>query len=224
MKLLIYGYGPAADVALAESKLQNPFLEFQGFLVDDDFVVSKKNLEYPVHKFSNSKKIIKESKTFVAAGYKKLNKNRQRMVAKIINVGGRLISITPKIPQNYKTRIGKNCLILRGCSIQPFVKIGDNVFVWSNAALCHHVEIGSHVWITAGAVLAGNSKIGSNIFIGANATVANNVSIGNNCFIGANAFVNSDLPCNSVVIQPGSSISKIKASTFVDFLDKNIKY
>lgn len=220
----IFGLGAAAEVCASQVQVLFGDLAFRGFCVDDNYFLSDTHLGRPVIKYSELLNIRDGATIFVALGYKNLNIDRQKVFNKIVLDGFKVTSLTSKFNHFEKISYGKNCLILQGASIQPYVNIGDNVFIWSGATICHHCNLGSHIWITAGATVSGNTFIGDNTFIGANASIVAGIKVGKNCFIGAGVLVDRSLPDNTVIIKKGDAIANISSSNFIKFLDKNRNY
>jgi len=220
----IFGLGAAAEVSASQVQVIYGDSAFCGYCVDDEYFVSDTHLGRRVTRYSELAPNRGSTAIFSALGYKNLNTDRQKILNKIVLDGFGVISLASKFNLFEKINYGKNCLILQGASIQPYVTMGDNVFVWSGATVCHHCNLGSHIWITAGATISGNTCIGDNVFIGANATIVAGIKIGNNCFIGAGVLVDRSLPDNSVIIKKGDAIASISSSNFIKFLDKNRNY
>ncbi|MCE7530643.1 acetyltransferase [Polynucleobacter sp. IMCC 29146] len=220
----IFGLGAAAEVSASQVESIYGELAFRGFCVDDEYFLSDIHLGKPVIRYSELLKNRDSATIFTALGYKNLNIDREKVFKRIVFDGFRVTSLTYEFNKFEKISYGKNCLILRGSSIQPCVTIGDNVFIWSGATVCHHCILGNHIWITAGATISGNTCIGDNVFIGANASIVAGIKIGNNCFIGAGVLVDRSLPDNTVVIKKGDPIASISSASFIKFLDRNRSY
>ena len=93
------------------------------------------------------------------------------------NIGGGLQMIHPhNITVNSKATIGKNCVLLKGCTIG-------------------NVKSGKHL---------GAPVIGNDFYCGLNSTVVGGIKIGDDVLVAANTYVNFDVPSHSIVIgSPG---------------------
>jgi acetyltransferase-like isoleucine patch superfamily enzyme len=104
-------------------------------------------------------------------------------------------------------KLGQNCFVGEGSTIQPFVEIEDNCILFA-ANIGHHSKIGKNVLVSA-MTLGGNVEIGDNCFLGMNSTVAQNVKIGENNIIGMGCTISKDTEPNSVYSSKGTSKRKI---------------
>ncbi len=89
-------------------------------------------------------------------------------------------------------RLGWNCFIYDGATVEPFVTIGDDVIVRSGAHLSHHVSIGDHAFIAARACVGGGATVGNGCFVGLNATIRDGVNVAEGCLVAAGAVVTAD--------------------------------
>jgi len=122
---------------------------------------------------------------FVAVGYSKLNRVRERFFGEMKAKGYRLLTyICSKATHWPDLKIGENCFIFEDNTLQPFVSIGENTMLWSGNHIGHHSSIGPHCFISSHVVVSGHCKVGSHCFIGVNATISEAVSIGDRNLIG----------------------------------------
>ena len=106
-------------------------------------------------------------------------------------------------------KLGKNCFIGEGSTIQPFVEIGDNCILFA-ANIGHHSRIGNNVLLSS-MTLGGNVEVGNNCFLGMNSTVAQNVKVGKNTIIGMGCSISQDTSHHSVYSAKGTSKRKISS-------------
>jgi UDP-3-O-[3-hydroxymyristoyl] glucosamine N-acyltransferase len=84
----------------------------------------------------------------------------------------------------HNVKVGENCLVLEGNTLQAFVTVGDNVFLWSGNHIGHRSTIEDHVFVTSQVVVSGFCRIGAYSFLGVNSAIGNNVSIAPDNYIG----------------------------------------
>lgn len=219
-KLLVFGVGPSADVA-AELFRRSEQYEFVGFVLDRQFLNATHHGGFPIFAYEDIRNSFgpESYEIFVSVGYRRLNRLRAEVCARVQNDGyvlPTLIQDRGAMPESLK--VGSNCLIMAGASIHPAVSIGDNVFIWAGATVCHHTRLGSHGWITAGATISGNCTVGDSFFIGANATLVNDLSVGSECFVGAGALVSRNLDDKSVVVRAGDDLFGLSSDQFLELV------
>ena len=190
-ELVIVGAGSYADLAqyYFESSGQYRVLAFS---VTDEYLASDTYKEKPLVSLSNIKDLYPPSRCeiFVAIGYKKLNKERERLFNEVKNHGYECPSyISPQATVLSNENIGENCLILEDNTIQPFSTIGDNVVMWSGNHLGHHSVVENSVFISSHVVVSGNCRISERCFLGVNSTIRDGVVIGHDSMIGAGSLI-----------------------------------
>jgi len=132
-------------------------------------------------------------KMYIAVAQSKLNKVRARIFKEAKLLGYTLASYAyPGLKIWSNVKIGENCFIFDGCSINPFVEIGDNVIIWQSCVVGHHSKIGNHVFMAGPSTVASNVTVGEYSFIGINATIREGISIGEECLIGAGSLIMRD--------------------------------
>lgn len=160
--------------------------KFEGLEVIDLNQISTK---YPPNEFD----------AFIAVGYKKMNKIREKLYNKVKEKGYFLPNyISPKCSFLTHEDIGDNNLILEDNTIQPYVKIGSNNVLWSGNHIGHDVEIGNNNFITSQVVVSGFTKIENNVFIGVNSTINDNLRISSETLIGSGSVISKDTAKSSV--------------------------
>lgn len=132
----------------------------------------------------------KSSKGIMQKFYKRiLEKIKRRTAIEIplsVQIGDGIQMIHPYgITINSKAKLGKNCVLLKGCTIGN-QKRGKNM---------------------------GAPTIGNDFYLGLNSSVVGGITIGDDVLIAPNTYVNFDVPSHSIVIgSPGVIHSKINAT------------
>lgn len=143
---------------------------------------------------------------FVAVGYSEMNKVREDLCNRVIELGYELATyVSPRCTLLSEEPIGYNCLILEDNTIQPGAKIGNNVTLWSGNHIGHDSIVGNNCFITSHVVISGFTKINNNSFIGVNATLRDGINIGAFSLIGAGSVVMGDTDSYSVILPPKST-------------------
>lgn len=221
MNIVIFGADVMADFVYA-SLTDDATFEHQivGFTVDKEYLHSTKKFGLPVVPFETveSDFLPEEHMMIVAVGYTDLNSIRAHKCLMAKQKGYKLFShvcagtILPS-----SVRLGENCFIADGVSLQPFVSIGDNSFVFGGAAIGHHAKIGCNCWITSGTVVGGNAAVGDNAFLGLNSTIVDGVTIGRENFVGAGAVVNRCTGDGETYLSPAAVKHRLTSKQFVEF-------
>ena len=209
-KLIIFGTGELASIALDSFNLQDKF-KIECFTADKKFIKKNSFRNLPVVPFEDIEKNCNSSdyEMHVALSYKELNKIREKKYLEAKNKGYSLASFISKDTHISKNTIfGENCFILENQTIQDGVEIGDNVVIWSSNHIGHGTKIGKSTYISSQVVISGNCKIGERCFFGVNSAVADFVNIENDCFITMGSNVSSDLKQGSTTITTNSKVLK----------------
>ena len=142
-----------------------------------------------------------------------MGRKRQDVYERLKNMGCNFYTFISKRAKLYnKTKIGENCLILDGNTIQPYVEIGNNVTLWSNNHIGHHSIIGDHCTITSQVTVSGNCKFGQNCFLGVSSATRDGCSLGEYSFIGMGAMIANNTEPYSVWTAIASEMRKAKSS------------
>ena len=185
--LIIVGTGPQAQIA------RDYFVELSGydvlgFACHSEFKESDEIYGLPLIAIEDLPP--DETETFVAIGYKNMNKMRQSVYEEIKSLGFRLASfIHPRATISATAEFGDNVFVFEENTIQPYVKIGNNTVLWSGNHIGHHSSIGNHCFISSHVVVSGSCKIGNNVFVGVNATFHDSLEIADECLIGAGTLI-----------------------------------
>jgi len=108
--------------------------------------------------------------------------------------------------------IGKNCIIMEGNTIQPFVKIGNNVTIFPGSNFGHHAVIEDHVFIAGMSAISGHTVTGEGSFISIGTVLRNGITLGKRAFIGVGAVVTNDVNDEEVYTSEPAKLRRIKST------------
>lgn len=220
MNLIIFGTGEQAELAHFYFKKAGHKIDFhcldQKHISDTHFkatpIISRAELI--------GQNFFKSHKMHVAVGFSRLNTTRESIYVSLKSSGFSFESYVSQNANIFTQKIGENCFILEGNTIQPYSRIGNNVTIWSGNHIGHHSKIGDNVFIASHAVIAGSCNIGQNTFIGVNATIGDNVNVGMKNFVGANALILADTEDNQVFAVKATPPRKVRSSRFLKLSDE----
>ena len=205
-KLIIIGTGLFAEVVCSYFEELGNY-EVLGFACHESHKTSNRiygrtllSIE-KLHEFYKSSDV----DVFVAIGYRKMNKARQRVYLEMKERGYHCANfVHPGVRISNSTTIGDNVFIFENNTIQPFTKIGNNTVIWSGNHVGHHSTIGNHCFISSHVVISGSCLIGDNVFIGVNATLHDGITIANECLIGAASLITKNTKSKEVYVTKGT--------------------
>ena len=198
--LFIYGSGTLSEIAHYYFESDSPY-NVLGFIDQEEIAEHKKELfSKPIFKWQDfcDEFDSRQVDVFVAIGYRKTNKLRQKRYEMVISNGFKCASYVSSRATNMASEIGSNCFILENNVLQPFVKIGNNVTLWSGNHIGHHSEIHDHSFMTSHVVISGKCVIGENTFIGVNSCLRDGITIEHHSVVGAGSIVMNDALPHSV--------------------------
>ena len=199
-ELVIVGTGSYGELAQYYFEDSGKY-SVSAFSVTEEYLYGNTFKEKPVVGLSNIKDAYPPSRCeiFVAIGYKKLNRERERLFNEVKSQGYQCPSyISPRATVLSSERIGENCLILEDNTIQPFAVIGNNVVMWSGNHLGHHSVVEDSVFISSHVVISGNCRISERCFLGVNSTIRDGVVVGHDSMIGAGSLILKDVEAYGV--------------------------
>ena len=130
-------------------------------------------------------------------------KKKQEYVEKILEAGGRFVSIIhPTAYVGPNVRIGDGCIICPHASISADITIGNHVIVNLNASINHDNVIDDYSTICPGCRLAGRISVGTSAFIGVGASIIPDIKRGDSVFVAAGAVVVADVDSGCVMGNP----------------------
>lgn len=213
-ELVIVGAGSNAELAQYYFEESGQY-RVSAFSVTEEYLFSSTFKEKPLVNLNNVRDLYPPSRCqiFVAIGYKKLNRERERLFNEVKSYGYQCPSyISPRATVLNGEHIGENCLILEDNTIQPFATIGDNVVMWSGNHLGHHSIVESSVFISSHVVVSGNCRIGERCFLGVNSTIRDGVTVGRDSMIGAGSLILKDVDAYGVYSGVESVRSKVPST------------
>jgi sugar O-acyltransferase (sialic acid O-acetyltransferase NeuD family) len=193
--------------------------EVVAFSVNKEFITEKFWLGLPVVPFEDLENIFSPAEyfAFVAIGYRKMNKIREKMYIESKRKGFELPNyVSSKCNFLTQETIGDNNFILEDNTIQPFVKIGNNNVFWSGNHIGHDTIIHNNNTITSHVVVSGYCEIMNNCFLGVNSTLHNEVILENETLVAASATITKRTKEKGVYL-PAQSILFNKNSEEINF-------
>lgn len=152
---------------------------------------------------------------FVALTYGGLNRNREKLAARMRAGGYRLASfVSDRAFVWPNVTLGDNCFIFENNVIQPFVTIGNNVIAWSGNHIGHHTSIADNVFMASHVVISGHVKVGRNCFFGVNATVTDSITIADDNWIGPHTLISQDTAKGAMYRAEPTPASKVQSYRF----------
>jgi sugar O-acyltransferase (sialic acid O-acetyltransferase NeuD family) len=212
-KLVIFGLESTAKMAWFYFNRDTEY-EVCAFTVDESYLKTNVYLGLPAVPFD---KIIElyppdQYDIFVAMGYNKMNKVREKKYKEVKAKGYFLPNyISPRCNFLTQEPIGDNNFIMEDNTIQPFVTIGSNNVFWSGNHIGHETRIGDHCFITSHVVISGFVKVMDNCFFGVNATIRDAVTIERESLIAAGAIIMKSTEAGGVYV-PARSVKLEKTS------------
>jgi sugar O-acyltransferase (sialic acid O-acetyltransferase NeuD family) len=188
---VVFGTGGFAEVVNFYLAKDSGY-EVVGFTATQDAVRSDQFLGRPLRPFEEIERHFPpdQCEMFVAVGYAKLNRLRERFCMESRTKGYRLLTyVSSKATCWGDTKIGDNVFIFEDNTIQPFVSIGDGTVLWSGNHIGHHSRIGNYCFITSHVVVSGYCEVGDRTFIGVNAAIADSTKVAGGNLIGAGAVI-----------------------------------
>ena len=156
-KVIIFGTTDFAEVVNYYLNKDTDY-EVVCFTLDKAYIKDNSFNNLPIVEFENIEDVYPPSEysIFVAIGYNKMNKNREKKYLEAKNTGYKLITyIAPRVSLYDNVEIGDNCFIFEDNTLQPFSKIGNNAILWSGNHLGRHSIIEDNCFITSHVVIAG---------------------------------------------------------------------
>lgn len=213
-QLVIFGSSDIGELAYYYFSTDSNY-EVVAFTLDENYIKDSEFCGLPVIPFEDiDKKYPPDSYDFfIALGYSKLNAVRREKFFAAKAVGYKLVSfISSRATVLNEGRIGENCFIFEGNTIQPFVTIGNNVTLWSGNHIGHHSIIHDHTFITSHVVVSGGVEIGEQCFIGVNATLRDHIKVGDRCVIGAGALLLADAELEGVYLGSATERARVPST------------
>ncbi len=220
-KVIIFGIGRGADVAFRYLIKDSPH-HICAFTVEKQYLKETKFHNLPIIDFDIIETVYPpgEYEMFVPLGFKNLNKIRQEKYMRAKQKGYAFISyVSSTIPHIENLKVGENCFILEGQTINLDVTIGNNVTIWSGNHIGDCSVIKDHNWLSSHVCISGEVIIESFCFLGNNSTISNQVTIAPLSFIGANALITKNTVEGGVYLASGAPKSPLNSNRFMGLID-----
>ena len=213
-EIVVFGTGQLAESAWYYFTHFSSDYRIVAYTVEEDYLDRDVFHGRPVVPFEEVEKHYPplQYEMLVFTSFRDVNQLRRRLYLEAKKKGYPFASFVHPESSIYTDQIGDNCFITEHNTINPFVQIGNDVVIWCNNHIGHHTVIKDHCFITSEVCISGAVTIGERTFVGVNATIRDNITIGEGCVIGAGAVVVKDLPPDSVIAPPRSTILSKKAS------------
>lgn len=200
MDIVIFGAGNFASRTWYVLTHDSPH-RVVGFTVDSEYCTVESKHEIPVVPFEKLEQYYPPNRVamLVSLGARNINGLRANRYHAAKARGYSFISyVSSRAIVWPDLRIGENCMIFDGATINPFVVIGNDCILSSGSAVAHHTVLEDHCFLATNAVVAGGVKIGERCFLGLNSTIRDSVRVALRCFIAAGAVVIADTTENGV--------------------------
>lgn len=216
-RIIVFGAGKIAEI-LADYFRRDSEYEVAAFTCEADFVGAGEYCCLPLISFDDVARLFPPDRygMHIAVGYHQLNRLRERLFFEAKAKGYRLVSfISSRSWPGRDAKVGENCFVADGVSIEPGATIGDNVSLWSNVVVGHHAQIRNHCWLAAGTVIGGGAVVEDRCFLALNATVGNEVTVGADSILGARVLVTKTLAAKSVVVERDTEPFRLDSEQFM---------
>lgn len=216
-QLVIFGAGKIAEV-LYEYLRRDSDYEIAAFTCEAAYAGSGECCGLPLVPFDDVARLFPPDRyeMHIAVGYHQLNRLRERLFSEAKAKGYRLASfISSRSWPGRDAKVGENCFVADGVSIEPGAGVGDNVSLWSNVVVGHHAQIGNHCWLAAGTVIGGGAVVEDHCFLALNVTVGNEVTVGADSILGARTLITKTLASKSVVVERDTELFRLDSERFL---------
>lgn len=127
--------------------------------------------------------------------------NRQRVFERFTERGYPFASVVhPNAVVAESVELAEGVQVMAGAVIQAGARIGPNCLVNTGVSIDHDAVIAAHVHVAPGATLSGGVTVGETTHVGAGAVIIQQVAIGRNAVVGAGAVVVRDVPDGVTVV------------------------
>jgi len=217
-KIVIIGNGITAEL-LYEYLQHDDRYQIEAFSVDSQYIQDDRFFNRPVVDLANLPERYPPGDygVLMAVGYGDLNRNRERIFARLKAMGYSIETYIHPDAKVYSPHIGEGALIMPNALIDVFAHVGANTVVWGNCTVAHHAKVGPNCWLASGCVLSAGVEIGTNSFIGVSATVVNNVRVGSHNIIGAGALVVRNTGDFKVYISRQTEVFRLGSEDYLRF-------
>lgn len=222
-EVVIFGGGETALLAYEYFTYDSGY-EVVAFAMDAEFIESDTLMGLPVISLIDVISQFPPNKYsgFVAASSTKLNRVRKGLYDKVKNMNYELVSyVSSRAFMWPNVKIGDNCFIMEGNTLQPFTEVGNNVVMWSGNHLGHRSIVRDDCFISSHCVISGFCDIGKSSFLGVNCTIENDVCIGEDNFIGAGTLIRKNTEKGAFYQALQTEVAKISAYRLFKIKDQD---
>lgn len=215
--IVLFGAGKIAEV-VADYLRRDSDYAIAAFTCESAFVGAGEYCGLPLVPFDDVARLFPPERyeLHIAVGYHQLNRLRERLFFEAKAKGYGLASfISSRSWPGRDAKVGENCFVADGVSIEPGASIGDNVSLWSNVVVGHHAQIRNHCWLAAGTVIGGGAVVEERCFLALNVTVGNEVTVGSDSILGARTLVTKTLASKSVVVERDTELFRLDSERFL---------
>lgn len=152
-------------------------------------------------------------------GYSNMNRTRQAMSEKCLELGYQLINFISDKAIVSSNKIGVGNIVFPGAYIGTNVTLGDNNVIYAGSVLTHDITIYNNNFIVANSTIGGEVVINNNCFIGMGAVIKNRLEINDYSLIGAGSYVQRNVGFKQVVV-PAKSLILDKNSDEIKLIKK----
>ena len=123
--------------------------------------------------------------------------------ARLLEIYGREALATLVSPNAYvsaSATLAAGCIVQRGVTVMPKVKVGLGCKLNINATLHHEVSVAELCTLAPGAQVLGRVSLERNVYVGAGALILPNLTVGEGAVIGAGAVVTKNVAAGATVV------------------------
>ena len=191
--VVIFGIGDSARQAHFYLTTDSPH-RVVGFSATSDWCRQSRFLDLPLVPFEEIERTFPTSIVHLSIPMsgRRMNQDRERFYSEGKSKGYKLISYVSSRAMLCDNKIGENCFILGGVTLQPFVEIGNNSVIRCLSNIGHDTIISDHVFISASVTVSGRCQIQSHCYISANAVIDSNVTLAQGTLAGLSSVITRD--------------------------------
>ena len=211
MKIVVFGISDFANEVSFYFKNDSDY-EVVAYTVDSKYKSKETFLGLPVVDFAEIQEKYPPEiyGMFIAVGYHKLNKTREKKFIEAKLKGYNLVSyVSSKNVVWNDLKIGDNCFVMEGNIIQMEVEILDNVFIGTGNAIGHNTIIKENCFVTSNVMIGGFCVIHKNTFIGLSASIRDKTVIEENNILGVGSIVLKNTEKNSCYLTSTTPKAKV---------------
>jgi sugar O-acyltransferase (sialic acid O-acetyltransferase NeuD family) len=210
--IVIFGAGQLAELARVYIERES-LGRVVGFTVDADYCRSDSMDGLPIIAWEELEAHFPPDQVQLLGpiSFRRMNEFRRDRHLDGLARGYRFATVIHPGARVYSDKIGDNCLILDGNTVQPAATIGRGVLLGSGNHVGHHSRIGDYCFISTHVTISGACDIGERCYFAPKATVEMGVSIGAGSYLGSATLIRDNLPEATVVPPVTSKLARFSA-------------